>query len=501
MTRGRRRRQDWIRELSTTAVLAVLSATGGSCGGRVEPTAGNSPSTVLRIGVAQLSATNPMLGLRQLSQILSVEGLARPGEDGRMVPSLADTWTTSNNGQSVIVKLRPLVKFHDGSAFDASVVTSLLPDALRSFMGPVFSEVDHVGALSGDTVEIAFRQASPFFLETLEAQLQKPGSTVVGTGPFAVVPGSTTEMRANAAYYLGAPYINTIHVETYSTVRTAWAEMLRDRLDMLWEVGSDASDSMKNSSTPVFTFTRRYQQILVFNTQAPTLRSPKIRRALNFAVDRAGMVHSALNGYGVASSGPVWPRYWALPQDLHTFNFDPKRAAALLGDLPSRLHFTCLVSPDPLDERVALELKRQLAAIGVDMDVEEVSRDDIVRRAANGQYEAAVTDVISGPSLFRPYMIWHSRGPINWGHFGTAAIDAAFDRVMHAPSEAEYRQAVAGLQDAFMDDPPAIFLAWSVRARAISNRFVVPPPKAGVDVISTLRVWKPAAGSAQASRN
>jgi hypothetical protein len=52
-----------------------------------------------------------------------------------------------------------------------------------------------------------------------------------------------------------------------------------------------------------------------------------------------------------------------------------------------------------------------------------------------------------------------------------------------------------------MDDPPAIFLAWSVRARAISNRFVVPPPEAGRDVIGTLRLWKPAAGVAQASQN
>ena len=38
-----------------------------------------------------------------------------------------------------------------------------------------------------------------------------------------------------------------------------------------------------------------------------------------------------------------------------------------------------------------------------------------------------------------------------------------------------------------MDDPPAIFLAWSERARAVSNRFVVPPPEAGRDVLSTLR--------------
>ena len=80
-------------------------------------------------------------------------------------------------------------------------------------------------------------------------------------------------------------------------------------------------------------------------------------------------------------------------------------------------------------------------------------------------------------------------------------MEDALDRVRDASSEDQYRGAVGGLQQAFMDDPPAIFLAWSVLTRAVSNRFDVPPPKAGVDVISTLRVWKPAAGNAQTSRN
>jgi len=114
---------------------------------------------------------------------------------------------------------------------------------------------------------------------------------------------------------------------------------------------------------------------------------------------------------------------------------------------------------------------------------------------------AALIEFISGPTLFRPYLVWHSKTPFNWAGWGNATVDAALDSVREATSEDKYRRAVDGLQQAFMDDPPAIFLAWSVRARAITNRFVVPPPDAGRDVMSTFRVWKPAAGSAQTSRN
>ena len=478
----------WL--VAATVTLSTLEA----CSPRRDSrTANDSSSTVLRVGVAQLFLANPTQGLRQLSGLLSLEGLARPDENGRMQPWLAETWTASNGGRSLVVKLRPNVKFHDGSALDAAAVASVLPAALRSFMGPVFREVDSVKATNANTVEIAFTEVSPFLQEALEAPLQKPAATVVSTGPFTVVSDSTTDLRASADYYLGRPKIDRIHVETYPSVRTAWAEMLRDRLDMLWEVGSDALDSMRNSSTiSLFTYTRHYQHVIVFNTQAPALKSPEIRRALNFAVDRAAIVRSALRDHGVASSSPVAPRYWALPRDSRQFNFDPQHAAELLGIGRRKtrpVQFTCLVAPDSAAERIALEVKQQLAAVGVDMSVQEASRDEIVRRAGNKEYEAAVTEVISGPTLLRPYLIWHSQGPINWGHFGSPSTDAALDRVRHAPSEDAYRQAVAGLQQAFMDDPPAIFLAWSVSTRAVSKRFAVEAEE-GRDVLSTIRLWR-----------
>jgi hypothetical protein len=70
-----------------------------------------------------------------------------------------------------------------------------------------------------------------------------------------------------------------------------------------------------------------------------------------------------------------------------------------------------------------------------------------------------------------------------------------------ASDEASMRSAVLGVHQAFMDDPPAIFLAWSVRARAVSNRFVIPPLEPGRDVLATLRLWRPSADNRYASRN
>ncbi len=479
------------------AIAAAIATATGACRERSASTAPES-SSELRIGWGQATSTNPNLGIRQLSQRLSFEGLARTAEDGRMLPSLAESWTPGPDGRSLTVKLRPHITFHDGSAADAEVVASVLPGALKSFLGPLVSMVESVKASGPGSVTIAFRERTPFLVESLEAPIQKPNG--IGTGAFKTASNSTTELVSHDEYYLGAPFLRRVHVETFPSIRTAWAEMLRDRIDMLYEVGPEALDSMQNSSrVALFTYTRPYQYVLVMNPKAPALTSPAIRRALSLAVDRNEIIRTALNGYGVASSGPVWPKHWAFNPALPKYEFDPAEAARGLG---KPLKLACLLLTDSPFERIAITLKRQLAAVGVDLVPEEVNLEELSKRAGTGAYDTLLIELVSGQSLFRPYIVWQSQGPLNWGKFGTSTSDAALDRVRHAQSDDEYRDAVAGLQQNFMDDPPAIFLAWSARARAVSRRFIVPAAESGRDVLSTIRMWKPAAtGDLRASRN
>ena len=422
-----------------------------------------------------------------------------------MQPSLADGWISQNSGRTLVVKLRPKITFHDGSPLDAEAVAKILPDSLKGFMGPLFSDLEQIRATAADTIEITFRRPSPFLLETLESPIQRQGPPPIGTGPYIGAPGSMTAFDANSGYYLGKPAIQHIDVTTYPTVRGAWAEMLRDRIDMLWEVGPDAVDSL-TSSTAVATFpyTRRYQFVLAFNPAARAVRSKDVRVGLNAAIDRDSLVKKALNGHGVASVGMVWPQHWALQNNRPKTAFDPKAATEALNRARpksnDRIHFTCIIAPDALTERVALEVKRQLEGAGVDMAVEEVTQEQLLERLGKQDYEAAMVEFISGPTLFRPYLVWHSGAPINWGHFGGPNIDKALDAVRFSGSDTDYRAAVASLNQIFAEDPPAVFLAWQENARAVSRRFSV-PSEPGRDILGTLRLWKPAADTRQASRN
>ena len=445
--------------------------------------------------------------MRQVAQNWTVELLATLTPEGRPRPSLAKDWQVSPDGLSLTVNLTPEVKFHDGSPLTADVVADALRAMLPNTMGPAFEDVDGVTAVGEQQVVVRFKRPSPFLLDSLETPIIKPGSTLIGTGPFAVVdPKSPSELVANRHYSLGPPGIDRIVVQSFPSVRAAWAELLRDRLDMLYEVGLDALDSLETSSNvAVFTHTRHYQYIVVLNTRAEVFRSKEVRRGVNFAVDRDAVVRDALNGHGVASSGPVWPQNYGFRADLPKFEFDARRAAATFAQRRATgsgasVRFTCLVPPDTVNERLALVVKKQLEAVGVEMLVEEAPMDRIFEALKTGRFEAALIDGISGPTLLRPYQLWHSGGTFNAGGLGNPAVDSAFDRVRHSATEADYTQAVAGLQQAFIDDPPGIFLAWSVRARAISKRFSVPAAEAGRDIVATLRLWKPVSGAPRVSQ-
>jgi ABC-type transport system substrate-binding protein len=164
----------------------------------------------------------------------------------------------------------------------------------------------------------------------------------------------------------------------------------------------------------------------------------------------------------------------------------------------SGLKFRCIYV-ESTHERLALALEQQLRAVGVEVVLEPLSTDEGLNRLTTGNFEAALIDVANGP-LVRPFWFWHTSGKLNYVRFSSKAVDAALAQIQHATTDASYQAGVAAFQQAIFDDPPAIFLAWSERARAVSTRFEV-RGEPGRDVLATLRLWRPAADKPTDSPN
>jgi len=482
---------------SHRAVLACVTALFGSWVGCHEPTArsASSPQT-LRVGVGIGSVANPQAGIRQAVANVALEGLVDFTREGRPKASLAEKWESSVDGLSWRITIKPSARFHDGSPVTASVIREILLAEMPDYMGGAFDDVQEILAVSDNELVVNLKRRSAFLLEGLEVPIRKTGSAVIGTGPYRATGDSGGDLQANPDYYGQKPIIDTVSFRTYPSPRAAWADMLRGQVDMLYETGIEALDSLERSSAiKVFTFERPYIIAVFLNAKRKPFDRPEIRRALNYAIDREALIATALGGLGTPADGPIPPRHWAREPTGPRFTYQP----ALIDAGGEAVNLTCIFGDSSL-ERLALTVQQQLQAVGVKVAWESLPVDAFLSRLDSGQFDCALGPVINGPNLLRPYWSFHSGGPFNFGRFESRQVDAALDAIRHAGSDDDYQRGVAAFQRATMDDPPAIFLAWGQRARAVSTRFAV-PAEPGRDILGTLSLWRPAADKETDSPN
>jgi hypothetical protein len=117
------------------------------------------------------------------------------------------------------------------------------------------------------------------------------------------------------------------------------------------------------------------------------------------------------------------------------------------------------------------------------------------------QFDAALMEFVGSRSLNWAYIFWHSpqAGLVTPLPSGYTGADAALDRFRAATDDAEVRASVEGMQRVFRDDPPAIFLAWQERSRALSKAFVIPDEASG-DILGTIRKWRSMPAPTQAGK-
>jgi peptide/nickel transport system substrate-binding protein len=468
------------------AAIIVLALCAQAC---TAPPAAAMPARILRIGFGLPSGDAGRSGVRQAARLLSVEGLISFSRSGRPQPWLADRWDLSDDGRTLTVYLKSGIHFHDGRALDAATVRDALQAQLPSYMGPAFGDVSAITVASPQSLTIQMARRSNFVLESLDAGLTSPDSPDAGTGPFRLAePGADDilALEANEDYRDGSPAIPRVEFHAYQSERAAWANMLRGDVDMLYEVNAEALRSLEPSSqVAVYSHPRNYAYVLLMNVQRPELGDRQGRRQLNDAIDRRLLVEETMNGHGRPVDSPVPREHWAATQDgdAPRFTYQPTRLAT-----PRAL--TCIFA-DPSLERMAMAVQRQLRQIGVELTLERIPLDQLYARAADGQFDLLLADMIAGPTMARQQWFFGSGGQFNWGHYSNPDVDRAFDAMRGAASDPEYQRGVAAYARAIVDDPPAIFLAWSERTRAVSTRYTV-PAEPGRDVLSTLRQWRTA---------
>ena len=296
-------------------------------------------------------------------------GLVTIDRDLNIVPDLAQDIDISPDGLVYTFHLRPDATFHDGKPVTAEDVRWSLERATNPLIeSPVADQYlgDIVGVkekINGDaqsisglrviddrTLEITIDGPKSYFL----AKLTYPTGFVLdranveedpkrwfrhpnGTGPFQLSlydVGETMLLTRNEGYHLGPPLLE--EVELILSGGTSMLMYENDEihvagigladLDRILEPGNKLNKDLKRGP-PSFSV-----QYIGLNVDAPPLDDPKVRQALNLAIDKQEIATIVLADQVVPAQGILPPGFPGFNQNLEGYSFDPERARQLLAE-------------------------------------------------------------------------------------------------------------------------------------------------------------------------
>lgn len=351
--------------------------------------------------------------------------LSKDAKTGEFKPELAESYKVVDD-RTIEFMLRKGVKFHNGQDFTADdVVYTLNLVSSKEYNARYQIAVEWIEKaekLGDHAVRLHLKRPNPLALEMLAGNLPiypkayyesvgSQGMSVkpVGTGPYKlaeITPGTRYVFDRFDAYYEGSPKgkanIKRVIARVLPEANTQYAELVNGRLDWIWRVPPD--DARNLSRTPTVAISNaqimRFAYIAInpglAGAKSP-LADPRVRRALNMAVDKPGIVKALIGGASTPIATPCNPVQFGCSTDVPSYAFDPAKAKALLAEAgyPDGIKLDLVFASIPRIQAEALAAT--LAKAGVQVTLNEQ------------QYAAAVSAWREGKvQLFMT----------NWGSYG-----------------------------------------------------------------------------------
>jgi peptide/nickel transport system substrate-binding protein len=336
-------------------------------------------------------------------------------------PALATAWDVSADGRVWTFHLRRGVLFHDGTAFDADAVVFSLDrqrdprhpfhQADFNYWETTFRNIQSVEKLDALTVRITIERPYAPFLSNLAmfpvsivspAAVKRWGAEFakhpVGTGPFRFAEWSAGErvtLEANPSYWDGTPRI-----------RNLVFSVIRDERQRLVALEGGAIDVAENLAPQDLQFVALHPDLelhrvpgnnvgyLAMNVQHPPFDDVRVRRAVNYAVNKAAIVRLIYQGLAQEATTAVPPSLWG-HQPGPSYGYDPQKAQRLLAEAgwkqPLRrpkLYTMATARPYIASpETVARIIQHNLHDVGMDVEVVAAEMDVHLRAVQRGEHD------------------------------------------------------------------------------------------------------------------
>ena len=438
------RRARLVSACLTALALAACGGGSGTGGGATAPAGTTGPASAasasrLVVGYDREPDTLNRFSTHILEDIEScvVEGLVTTDEHMTIVPLLAASVPTLENGgvvlrkdggMDVTWKLRPEVKWHDGTPHTSAdvkfTVEAINSPAYNPESTDGFDRITSVDTPDPLTAVLHYHEVyAPYALQFVRGTLPQhvlAGRDIdtandynrapLGTGPYKVgewKSGEYIRLDAVPNYWRGAqfPAIKTLLFKFIANTNTRITQLKSGEVDMVVMFPWDKHREV--AAIPGVSVHRidgnGYEHVTLNERAFPAFADVRVRQALTHAVDRALLSTTILEGLAPVTHGPVQPVSWAHNPNVRQYAFDPARAAALLDEAGwrdsngdgvrdkggQRFSFTLITQAGfAVRENVAQVLQRQFKDVGVAAAVQLHDGTSISKLWFEGKFHA-----------------------------------------------------------------------------------------------------------------
>jgi peptide/nickel transport system substrate-binding protein len=355
-------------------------------------------------------------------------GLVRFNENLDIVPDIARSWKLSDDQRTYTFHLRRDVRFSNGRKvtaqdFKYSFERVLMPQT----KAPLTWVLDKIEG-AGDVISGKAQSASGITVvndHTLMLKLEKPfgpflsllamttayvvpreeverlgpdfGTHPLGSGPFLLTEwkhGQHIVLTAREDYFEGKPTLNGIYYRIIPEDLTAILEFETGRLDVLQ---IPASEYHRYTTDPawrdlVYGKTGLNSYYLGLNCTRPPFDDLRVRRAMNYAIDRRHILDTILEKRGTLASGPIPPGLWKSkiwPQVAEGYDYDPQKAKELLHEAGAEgKTIKIYITADPEVLNIVEVIQNYLEKVGLKAEITQLDWSAFKHAVNEGEPDA-----------------------------------------------------------------------------------------------------------------
>jgi peptide/nickel transport system substrate-binding protein len=498
-------RAPW-RKLASVLVAVTLVVAAAACS---DQTAAQSTNKTFTLAVQSDPQSLDPATATDLPGSVVMVNLYEPlvkfeGNPPKMVMHLAESLTTTDGGATYTAKLKPNLKFHDGSPLDAKAVVYSM-DRLLTMKGgraaPLLSLIAPGNTTAVDDLTVSFKltEKSAVFPSTLafffivnpvqiEANKQASGpygangdygsqwlsSHDAGSGPYTLksrTPNSQMDFAAYDGYWGGWKdnQYKTFVIKVASEAASAGLLLKQGVVDAIYEnyPNSVFDDLEKSQNVKVYTDLGLKPFYLFMNNEVAPTNNLKFRQALAYTFDYDSAL--ALAKGSERLPGPL-PKEMASAVQQPAYTTDLTKAKQLLQESgvdasKVTLTFGSLGGPSSIQTKVAQLFQSNVAPLGIKVDITNHAWADILAQTSKpnttkNMYAIQLSPAYPDPDGVLP-QAWDTSSHGSWSGaqwYTNADVDKLIAEGRSTLDESQRTAIYTQVQQDIIDDSPAIFM-------------------------------------------